>query len=118
MIEHVMRLTTAQARPIVAKTFPNYKGRKFQIEFTDKVHFGDTNWDGGSKSTYKAVSADGKVAAMPDYAPWDSRNWEGRSVELPTDVLVVEHSFFCGMDMGIRIYAHPSHLPKWLPAGR
>lgn len=114
-METPINITKAQASPIVSKTFPDYSGRKFKLVFAEKVWFHDTNWDGGSKNTYEAVRADGTTAKLYVPAPWINPV-EGSDIELPVDVLIVEHSVFCGKDCGITIYAHPSHRPKILTA--
>jgi hypothetical protein len=36
---------------------------------------------------------------------------------MPQDALVLCHQMFCGHDAGIMIYAHKSHLPKWIGGG-
>jgi len=112
-----LKLNTKQAKPIVGQVFPNYKGRKFRIEFTKTVTFHDTNWGGGTRNYYAAVTADGRAGNMHVPAPWVNPV-EGKTVPLPPDVLLVEHAIFCGKDLGIRIYANPCHLPRWLGDGR
>ena len=111
---------------IVKRVFPNYTGRKFRLEITDRVCMYNTNWEGGSRNQYGAVRADGVSRSwlnMP--APW--RNpIEGESFELRPDVVVVRHTYFCGHDSGITLYVHPqagvidaatlSALPAMLPA--
>ena len=113
--ETVLKLTTKQAKPIVQATFPAYRGRKFKIVFTTRLTFYDTNWSGGTVNKFAFVRADGAVAKLFAPAPWVNPI-EGRTEDIPEDVLVVKHSYFCGEDAGITIYAHPCHLPKWLPA--
>jgi len=108
-----IKLKKSQVRQILQMTFPEYRGRKYKIEFRDTVTFYDTNWSGGTRNTYRFVRADGKVADLPVAAPW-ANPAERLTVEVPPDVLVVRHSFFCGQDMGITITAHPCHLPRWL----
>lgn len=103
-------------RPIIDALYPDYKGRKVAIQFTDRVTFSDTNWDGGSKSYYKFIGFDGRVTTLEVPAPWNNQI-EGKTVDLPADVLVVEHSYFCGTDCGITIYANPANAPKLLPEG-
>ncbi len=112
-----IKLTKKQAWPLVGKLFPDYTGRKFVMQFVERIVFRNLNWDGGSRNEYKFVRSDGKLAVMPVLAPWKEVN-EGRTVELPPEVLVVEHTFFCGRDLGIRIYANPVHAPKWLSSGK
>ncbi len=111
-----IKVRKAQTRPILDATYPDYRGRKFKVEFTDKVWLHDTNWGGGSRNYYAFVTADGERRYLPSPPPWDNP-YEGRGVELPANVLVVEHCYFCGKDLGITIYAHPSYAPKWLAEG-
>lgn len=108
-----IKLNAKQYRPVVSAAFPQYKGRTVNIEFRNTLTFNDTNWGGGSHNSYATVSADGKARHLIVPAPWGNAV-EGKTVEMPTNVLVVEHSIFCGQDCGITIYAHPCHMPKWL----
>ena len=110
-----IKLKKAQVKPILAATFPKYKGRTYEIEFAPTITFHDTNWGGGSRNYYAFVNADGRTGHLVVPAPWNNTA-EGETVEIPADVLIVEHCIFCGKDLGIRIYANPVHLPKWLPA--
>lgn len=116
MTPYAIKLRKAQCKDILAATFPGYTGRKFAVEFTEKVCFYNTNWSGGSKNTYAAISSNGRTATLNvTTAPWDNPI-EGATVELPLHVLIVKHCIFCGKDLGITIYAHPCHLPKWITA--
>ena len=48
-------------------------------------------------------------------APW-SANWpEVTTVEIPVGVVVVEHVFFCGKDLGLRFYVRPENVQRLLP---
>ncbi len=112
-----LKVRKGQVKDILAATFPDYRGRKFQIVFQESLRFYDTNWSGGSRNEYAFVAADGRTKHLAVPAPWDNVA-EGQRVELTPNVLVVRHSHFCGKDMGITIYAHPCYLPKYLPEGR
>lgn len=111
-----LKLTSRQAKPIVSVAFPNYRGRKFNLLFTGAVRFDNTNWDGGSKNEYASVRSDGTVGRFAAYSPWNNPV-EGQTVQLPADVIVVQHTYFRGQDCGITIYAHPSLAPALLPDG-
>lgn len=103
-----MKVKKSDVRPILMASFPGYNGRKFQVEFTDAVWFSDTNWGGGSRTYYRFVNMDnGMNAALSVPAPWNNP-YEGQRMELPENIVVVAHSIFCGQDMGITFYAHPS----------
>ena len=108
-----IKITRKQALPIIQSTFPDYTGRKIKIEFTDKVTFYDTNWSGGTRNYYVALRSDGSTRAPYIPAPWIN-TVEGSKVELPENVLIIMHSYFCGSDMGITIYANPCYAPKLL----
>lgn len=110
-----LKVTRKQVEPIIKATFPTYRGRKISVCFTDKVTFSDTNWGDGSRNFYAALRSDGRNARLHVPAPWVNPI-EGMTIDLPADVLIIEHSIFCGQDCGIRIYAHPVNAPKWLTA--
>ena len=109
-----IKVKKSEVKDIIKATFPQYRGRTIHIEFTPTVRFHDTNWGGGSKSTYAAIASDGRTARLNVPAPWIN-TVEGQSVDIPMDVLIVRHSIFCGKDCGITIYANPAHAPKWIP---
>ena len=110
-----IKTTRKVAGKIIRASFPDYTGRKIAVRFADKITFYNTNWSGGSRNEYVIVASDGKTAKMNVPAPW-LNVVEGARIEMPTNALVVEHSFYCGQDAGITIWAHPTHLPKWLEA--
>lgn len=115
-MNHTIKLKKAQVREILKATFPDYKGRKYKIEFTEQVRLHDTNWSGGTKNEYVAIGTNGQTSRPTVGAPWDNQV-EGQVIELPAHIMIVKHHFFCGSDMGITIYANPCHLPKYLMAG-
>jgi len=109
-----LKLSKSQAWPIASLVFPDYRGRKFRIVFSETITFHDTNWGDGTRNQYSAVRSDGRTSDLNVPAPW--RNpVEGATIPIPVDVIIVEHSIFCGTDVGITLHAHPSNLPKWLP---
>jgi len=110
-----MKLSRPQYKNIVAATFPEYTGRKVKMVFKDRLTIYNTNWAGGSRIEYAAVKSDGRTALFDAPAPW-SNPVEGATIDMPEDAMIVTHQIFCGHDMGITIYAHPSHLPKWIAA--
>ena len=105
---------------IVNATFPQYRGRKIRVAPAEKVGLHGLNWSGGSRSVYRACTLDGQfLGSSAKYnmmAPWDSRQVEGQSLPLMPGACVVEHSYFCGKDSGLRIYVHPNDMPKMLSA--
>lgn len=102
------KIRKAQIKPLLKATFPEYRGRTFYATFTTHITIHDTNWGGGTRSTWKAIRMDGgKVSALPSYSPWNNPT-EGAQIELEPGIVIIEHCIFCGKDLGIRFYAHPS----------
>lgn len=113
-----MKITRKEAKPIIAATFPEYRGRRINVKFSKEISFWDTNWGGGTKNTYKALNMEtSKVGAFYAPAPWINPV-EGVTIELPENVLVIEHSMFCGHDLGLTIHAHPSREIMFLDGGK
>lgn len=109
-----IRVKKPDIAPILEVTFSDYHGRKFRVVPTERVTFYDTNWGGGTRNYYIAVQLESGRVSIPNIpAPWNNP-MEGATVDVPEDVVIVEHSIFCGQDTGITIYAHPSRLPKLL----
>jgi hypothetical protein len=108
-----IKLTRKQAKPIIDACYPEYNGRKITLEFTDHIIPWDLNWGGGTRNTYTFLNARGESKRYRPAAPWCEMS-EGKRVELQPDVVVVEHSIFCGHDTGLTIYAHPALAPKLL----
>jgi hypothetical protein len=69
-MKNIVKISKIQAKPFIEKTFPEYSGRKFFVEFEETVFFWDTNWGGGTRNVFKAMSFDGKVFGMNVPAPW------------------------------------------------
>ena len=97
----------------------NYCGKKFKAVITDTVTVpSDAGiWGGGSRDTFTFIEiATGRSIPSPcqDTAPWDNRRQEF-SGTLPAGVAMVEHSIFCGKDMGLTFYLRPENAQKLLP---
>ncbi len=109
-----VKLSRRQAAPILARTFPNYNGRKIRVRFSPRVTFYNTNWDGGSRSRYAALNSAGTVAGLNTnmMPPWDNPV-EGKALDITPNVMIIEHCIFCGKDAGITIHAHPDLAPKF-----
>lgn len=109
MQKNTVKTNKQAVKPVLALTFPEYKGKKFQVSYATKITFSDTNWGGGSKNTYKAVKrTEGQVIVgkFTPAAPWNNLI-EGQTFPIPEDVIVVEHTVFCGRDLGITFHMHP-----------
>lgn len=109
-----MKIKKAQIAPLLQASFPEYSGRKFSVEFAEEVTLYNLNWDGGSRNEYAAISMeDGKIGALPQRAPWDNQ-YEGQTITMNPNVVIACHTFYCGQDMGVKFYAHPSRQQQML----
>ena len=97
----------------------SYSGKAFKARVCETVTIPSYagNWSGGSRDTYKAIDFEtGNDVAVSDNvsAPWDKRS--DRTVTLSPRFCVVEHTIFCGKDLGLTFYVHPETAVKLLPA--
>ena len=110
----------ADVEPLVRATFPEYRGRKIRVQPRERVTFSSLNWEGGSRSQYRACTLTGQwtgsAAKYNAQAPWANQA-EGKSVDIPPGACIVEHVMFCGKDLGLRIYVRPEDMPRLLTVG-
>jgi hypothetical protein len=97
----------------------SYAGQKFSACVVEHVTVpADAGlWSEGSRDTYRLVAlATGEsIKASDDMAaPWDHR--VDRTINLVPGFCVIEHSIFCGRDMGLTFYVHPADAVALLPA--
>jgi hypothetical protein len=97
----------------------SYAGYKYKVLVCESVTIPVTAglWDGGSRDSYQGVElATGKryPLTMESEAPWGTRR--EITVQLDNGKAVVEHSIFCGKDMGLTFYIHPSNAIGLIPA--
>jgi len=108
-----------EANQVPATLKGAYDGRMFKAHVCEQVTIPSTAglWDGGSREYYKLIRlADGQATPFPNQseAPWGAR--KEILFNITPDFVVVEHSIFCGKDMGLTFYVHPSNAIKLLPA--
>jgi hypothetical protein len=94
--------------------FPSYSGRKYRFQAGETVSLTDGYWDGGTRSTYVAVNLSTRTASAAGDL-YDVSAKGAPVVTLQPGVAIVEHSIFCGKDMGITFHVHPEDAPKLLP---
>ena len=115
-----MKLKKEQIRDILEASFPDYKGRKFRIRVEEK-YFMSNYWSGGSRTYVKALGLkSGKLVAVePDWKTTNPMRPEAHAeFFIPSNIILVEHTFFCGKDLGISIVVSPNamdELRKSLP---
>jgi hypothetical protein len=110
-------VTDPLVKRIVMATFPSYRGRKISIVPQRYPLNCKSYWDGGSRDYFAFLRLDTfAVAPMPAQSAFDRDIRGAESVTLPAGVICVEHSIFCGRDVGIRIHCNPENLVSMLPA--
>lgn len=100
-------------RPIVAATFPEYKGRKPVCIDSYTKRFIQDYWDEGSRTYAKAYHLPTK-RVIPLKQAGFVRQYENNpynldigSVEITKDIAIVEMTIFQGKNAGISICIHP-----------
>lgn len=98
-----------RAKEVGLIAFPEYRGRKFRLEYRDSVTLHGRYWSGGSKSDWMAVNLETRQAFAPEIGGFENPPQFGglRSdpkIDIPPGVAIVEHVIFCGKDLGLRVY--------------
>lgn len=91
-------------KAILQNTFPNYKGRKISVVIAD-TFIPDQSWSGGTRTLWKIFRLDGKVYDPGrDYSSGPFNPIEAfKPHQIPDGCVVVQHTIFCGKDIGITI---------------
>jgi len=74
-------------------------------------------WDGGSRDYYYFVNlSENKIVEVSQNHPVYNPQNPSRLESLPNGVILVQRIYFCGKDLGLKIYANPADLSgKLLP---
>jgi hypothetical protein len=103
---------------IVCATYPAYRGRKITLVSQSYPLDCKSYWEGGSCSYFTFLRLDTfQRAEMPAQSAFDTQIQGAESVMLPENIACVEHCFFCGKDLGLRIHVNPANVTKLLPVG-
>jgi hypothetical protein len=102
---------------LAQKAYPDYRGKKYRVEVRERINV-QSYWDGGSRSYFKFIRLDGSpdTVTIPAQSAFDPQIKGADSVPLVSGLACVEHTYFCGKDMGIRVHVHPDNAPRLLPA--
>lgn len=109
-----------EAAMVPATLRAGYNGKSFKARVCETMTIPMTAglWNGGSRDTYRVVRIeDGMMvdAVNHNAAPWNGAR-QDVVVKLESGIAVVEHTIFCGKDMGLTFYVHPDNAAKLLPA--
>lgn len=106
----MIKLRKEQVREILARTFPDYKGRSFELVVTETVYL-DPYGGGGTYSDYFLLDTESDRVApykTPMGGPFADKN-AYQQLPLPKSAVLIEHARFCGKDMGIKFYISPQN---------
>lgn len=95
-----------------------YSGQKFRVVIANSVTLSNTYWSGGTRSYYYSVDlVTGKRAmiAADSTAPQFGPCADGESIAIKQGYAIIEHSYFCGKDMGLVFYIRSENAAKLLP---
>lgn len=91
--------------------FPSYRGHMFKLAFCETLDV-RSYWSGGSRDEFTFLRVDnGKAFRMPPQSAFDPRALGAEAVTITERMVCVEHSIFCGKDMGLTL-----HLPESVSA--
>lgn len=101
-----------RVKQIIQDCFPSYRGRKVKVDNYIPQNL-NSWWDGGSRDYYVFYQpSTRKVFQVHSNHPFFESN-QPRNLNcetFPEDVILVEHSIFCGKDVGIHIHVKESQM--------
>lgn len=107
----------SEVRRIASLAFPNYSGHKFKLSASPPSRL-DSCWGGGSRDFYVLIDlASGNSIPIPENGtPFSNGGQIFTLSALPQNIALVQHTIFCGKDLGITVYVNADNLNKYLPA--
>lgn len=116
----VTEKTAPEVVSVARRGFPSYSGRKFKIcAFRGPMSLASC-WAGGSRDLYALVAVDGSASSARASVPQNGSGFERipdlELRDLPDGMALVEHTIFCGKDLGLTVYVAPENLASALPA--
>lgn len=111
----------SEVKDLVCAGFPGARTRRtVKIEARTSYRVSDY-WDGGSRNEARFVRLADLAALTSEAIPHEARQKIANPFNLPIATItldpsfcVVEHVWFCGKDLGYRVYVHPDCLPRLL----
>jgi hypothetical protein len=113
-----MRIKKKDIPKPLLKAFPGYRGRTYRVEIRERVSLSNAYWGGGTRSEYVAVNlSTGEIMSADRAIRNPFRCPSSPQVELPPNVVIVEHAIFCGKDCGLIFHVRPDNVPPALMEG-
>jgi hypothetical protein len=102
------------AKRLAKAAYPSYRGRKIKVQPISPEHTIDVRsyWDGGSRDYFAFVNlATGEVSSqVPAQSAYDRQIGGADRVSLPRGIACVQHTIFCGKDLGLRLIVRADDL--------
>lgn len=93
-----------------------YRKKQYALNVTQKVTLQGLNWSGGSRTQYTAIDLDSLDSSTPNFGappPW-ANPAEGVAVEIPLNMVILEHGLFCGKPSTMVVHVRPENAPRLL----
>jgi len=102
---------------LMRTAYPGYRGRKFKVSTIEGSVNLQSSWQGGSRNYYILIdlATSQTSPVMPAQSQFDTPVKGLDAVTLPPNAGVVEHSIFCGKDMGLTLVIGPNNATQFLP---
>ncbi len=106
---------TSEVKAMAHTAFPSYTGRKFKLDNSGRPVNMTSHWDGGSRDQFVILQlGSGQTKPVPQNGTmFDHINVQDTAV--PPGFIIVEHTIFCGKDLGITFHVNPETALGFLP---
>jgi hypothetical protein len=96
------------AAKIAVSAFPGYKGKRFKIATASCFSPNLNHWEGGTRTYQVLISRRGERRQVPECGTMFVGSHG--PIDIPPGFLIIEHSIFCGKDMGLTFLIRPDEL--------
>lgn len=111
-----MKTNDKSVKAVALKAFPEYRGRKFFFEVQKYPLDLRSSWQGGSRDFFKFVRlSDQHSVAIPAQSGFDPAIAGLDAVTIPEGFACVQHTIFCGKDLGLTVIINPANAAALLP---
>jgi hypothetical protein len=114
-------------KQIVRSTWPEYTGRKIELQVEESVHLNSYLGEGGTWNEWRALDlAEFRAVQIPLHGGLSAHVAGPGSLEWNTafertrvvpGIAYVGRIYFCGKDLGLRIVIHPDNAAKLIGSG-
>lgn len=106
---------TSEVKEMAHKAFPSYSGRKFKLDNSGRPVNMTSHWDGGSRDYFVVLQlGSGQAKEIPQNGTMFDRV-DVKDTVVPPGFVIIEHTIFCGKDLGITFHVDPETALAFLP---